>query len=234
MAENPHTKHRQRVMEKFRQFGLSVFSDHEVLELLLFFAIPRADTNETAHRLVRQFGSLHKVFEAPVEQLMEVEGIGQRSADLIKLTFEMLSRYQADIVKMEQHSDKLTSVDRIGEYFVPQLMSERDEVLLAAYLDGAGRVLKCEEIARGGHAQVSIDPYKIATGALLCHAAGVAIAHNHPNGMAKPSEEDIDATRMLERTLTGLGIQLVDHCVVARDKHFSICRLLHRQFGLRR
>lgn len=234
MADNPHAKHRQRVMEKFRQFGLSVFSDHEVLELLLFFAIPRADTNETAHRLMRQFGSLHKVLEAPVEQLMEVEGIGQRSADLIKLTFGMLSRYQADIVKMEQHSDKLTSADRIGEYFVPQLMSERDEVLLAAYLDGAGRVLKCEEIARGGHAQVSIDPYKIATGALLCHAAGVAIAHNHPNGMAKPSEEDIDATRMLERTLTGLGIQLVDHCVVARDKHFSICRLLRRQFGLRR
>lgn len=234
MAENPHEKHRQRVMAKFRQFGLSVFSDHEVLELLLFFAIPRGDTNETAHRLISHFGSLHAVFEAPSEQLMEVKGIGRRSADLIKITFALLSRYQADILKMEQHSDKLTTTDRIGEYFVPQLMSERDEVLLAAYLDGAGRVLKCEEIARGGHAKVSIDPYKIATGALLCHAAGVAVAHNHPNGMAKPSEEDIEATRLLERTLTGLGIQLVDHCIVARDKYFSIGRMRNRQFGLRR
>ena len=129
---------------------------------------------------------------------------------------------------MERHRDRLTSIERVGEYFVPQFACEQDEVLLAAYLDGAGRVIKCEEIARGGHAHVSIDPYKIATGALLCHAAGVAIAHNHPNGAAKPSQADIDATRMLENTLGGLGIELVDHCIVARGQYTSVRRKCRR------
>ena len=139
MADKLHQNHRERVLEKFRRFGLDVFSDHEVLELLLFFAIPRVDTNPTAHRLLERFGSLHAVLEAPVEQLCEVQGIGPRSADLLKLSFAMCARYQQDLAKSERHSDKLNSYEKIGEYFVPQFAGEQEEVLLAAYLDGAGR-----------------------------------------------------------------------------------------------
>lgn len=234
MADKLHQNHRERVMEKFRRFGLDVFSDHEVLELLLFFAIPRVDTNPTAHRLLERFGSLHAVLEAPVEQLCEVQGIGPRSADLLKLSFALCARYQQDVAKIERHSDKLNSYEKIGEYFMPQFAGEQDEVLLAAYLDGTGRVIKCEEIARGGHAHVPVDAYKIASGALICHAAGVAVAHNHPNGTATPSEADMLATRRLEQTLSGLGLQLVDHCVVARGKYISICRLRAGQMGQRR
>ncbi len=234
MAEQLHQNHRERVLEKFRRFGLDVFSDHEVLELLLFFAIPRVDTNPTAHRLLERFGSLHAVLEAPVEQLCEVQGIGPRSADLLKLSFALCARYQQDVAKSERHSDKLNSYEKIGEYFVPQFAGEQDEVLLAAYLDGAGRVIKCEEIARGGHAHVPVDAYKIASGALICHAAGVAVAHNHPNGTATPSEQDMLATRRLEQTLAGLGLELVDHCVVARGKYVSICKLRAGRMGQRR
>lgn len=234
MAGQLHQNHRERVLEKFRRFGLEVFSDHEVLELLLFFAIPRVDTNPTAHRLLARFGSLHAVLEAPVEQLCEVQGIGPRSADLLKLSFAMCARYQQDVVKTNRHSDKLNTIDKIGEYFVPQFMGEREEVLLAAYLDGAGRVIKCEEVARGGHAQVTVDAYKIAQTALLCYAVGVALAHNHPNGTATPSAEDIAVTNRLEQTLAGLKIELVDHCVVARDQYMSIRRLRRGPLGQRR
>ena len=115
--------------------------------------------------------------------------------------------------------------NRIGAYFVPQLCAEREEVLLAAYVDGAGRVLKCEEIARGGHARVQVDSYKIARGALMAGAAGVALAHNHPNGTPTPSLEDFDMTDRLQRTLSELGLELVDHCVVARSNFTSIGRL---------
>lgn len=229
MADNPHTGHRKRTMDKFRRFGMDIFSDHEVLEILLYFAVRQGDTNPAAHRLLDRFGSLHAVFEAPREQLMEVEGIGPHSADLIKTVFALYGRYQADVAKMVQHHDKLTSFERVGEYFVPQFACEQDEVLLAAYLDGAGRVIKCEEIARGGHAHVTIDPYKIASGALLCHAAGVAIAHNHPSGSPKPSPEDLDATQLLEETLAGLHLELVDHCVVARGSYTSIRRMYAKQ-----
>ena len=126
---------------------------------------------------------------------------------------------------MEQFTDKLNTYDRIGAYFVPQLCAEREEVLLAAYVDGAGRVLKCEEIARGGHARVQVDSYKIARGALMAGAAGIALAHNHPNGTPTPSQEDFDMTDRLQRTLSELGLELVDHCVVARSNFTSIGRL---------
>lgn len=234
MAEQLHQNHRERVLEKFRRFGLDVFADHEVLELLLFFAIPRVDTNPVAHRLLERFGSLHAVLEAPREQLCTVKGIGPRAADLLQLSFALLARYQMDRLKTDRNSDKLNTVEKIGAYFVPQFAGERDEVLLVAYLDGAGRVIRCDEVARGGHAQVTVDAYKIAQTALLCSAAGVALAHNHPNGTVTPSAEDIAVTDRLEQTLAGLNIELVDHCVVARDKYASIRRLRGGRMGYRR
>lgn len=234
MADHPHAGHRKRNMNKFRRFGMDIFSDHEVLEILLYFALRQSDTNPTAHRLLDRFGSLHAVFEAPYEQLREVEGIGPHAADLIKTVYAMIGRYRADVHKMERHSDRLNSYERIGAYFVPQLADERDEVLLAAYLDGEGRVIKCEEVARGGHAQVTVDPYKIARNALLCHASGVALAHNHPGGAARASEEDILLTNRLRQTLSGLALELVDHCVVARDRYVSICKMQNMQIIGRR
>ena len=225
MADHPHTGHRKRMMEKFRRFGMDIFADHEVLEILLFFAMRQGDTNPTAHRLLERFGSLHAVLEAPAEQLEEVAGVGPHTADLIKTVYAMIGRYRADVSKSERYSDRLNTYERVGEYFVPQLAHERDEVLLAAYLDGEGRVPKCEEIARGGHAHVAVDPYKIARGALLCHAAGVAVAHNHPTGAARPSEADILVTNQLRQTLAGLDLELVDHCVVARGKYVSIGKM---------
>ena len=233
MADNPHNGHRRRELDKFRRFGMDIFSDHEALEVLLYFAIRQGDTNPAAHRLMDRFGSLHAVFEAPPEQLQEVEGIGPHSADLIKFVYALIGRYQADVASMERNRDKLTSTERVGEYFAPQFAGEQDEVLLAAYLYGTGRVLKCEEIARGGHTHVPVDAYKIARGALLCGAVGVAVAHNHPNGAPVPSEADIQATYRLRDVLEGLGLELVDHCVVARGKYASIRRACGIKTGWR-
>ena len=225
MTDNPHIGHRRRMLDKFRRFGANVFEDHELLELLLYFAIRQGDTNPTAHRLLDHFGSLHAVMEASVEQLVRVEGVGPRSAELLTVVFALYGRYAADVQRMEMHSDRLTTGERIGEYFLAQLGDEKEEVLLAAYVDGAGRVIKCEEIARGGHAQVTVDPYKIASGALFCQAAGVIIAHNHPNGVAVPSEEDICATDRLAFALEGLNLELVEHCIVARRRYALLCSL---------
>ena len=138
MADHPHTGHRKRMMEKFRRFGMDIFADHEVLEILLFFAMRQGDTNPTAHRLLERFGSLHAVLEAPAEQLEEVAGVGPHTADLIKTVYAMIGRYRADVSKSERYSDRLNTYERVGEYFAPQLAHERDEVLLAAYLDGEG------------------------------------------------------------------------------------------------
>lgn len=110
MPDNPHMGHRQRMLDKFRRFGLEIFSDHEVLEMLLYFAVRQGDTNPTAHRLMQRFGSLHAVLEATEDELQTVEGVGPRSAELLHLCFALFHRYQADVAKMEQFTDKLNTM----------------------------------------------------------------------------------------------------------------------------
>ena len=109
MPDNPHMGHRQRMLDKFRRFGLEIFSDHEVLEMLLYFAVRQGDTNPTAHRLMQRFGSLHAVLEATEDELQMVEGVGPRSAELLHLCFALFHRYHADVAKMEQFTDKLNT-----------------------------------------------------------------------------------------------------------------------------
>ncbi|MFR4415625.1 MAG: helix-hairpin-helix domain-containing protein [Butyricicoccus sp.] len=136
MPDNPHMGHRQRMLDKFRRFGLEIFSDHEVLEMLLYFAVRQGDTNPTAHRLMQRFGSLHAVLEATEDELQTVEGVGPRSAELLHLCFALFHRYQR-MWRNGAFTDKLNTYDRIGAYFVPQ-PRRAEEVLLAAYVDGAG------------------------------------------------------------------------------------------------
>jgi DNA repair protein RadC len=219
---NVHKGHRKRMAEKFLQNGLRAFSDHEVLEMLLYFTISRKDTNEIGHQLIRRFGSLYEVFEAPYEQLLEVEGVGSQSALLIKMVYAMFGRYQENRTQVSWNSEKLINRQRVGEYFVPQFAGEREEVLLVAYLDDSGRVLKCVECGRGSHNQVGANPYQIARGAIVCGSHTVVLAHNHPNGVAEPSQQDIDITRRLKNHLEELDIQLYDHCIVAGGRYVSV------------
>ena len=111
-----------------------------------------------------------------------------------------------------------------------QRAAEREEVLLAAYVDGAGRVLKCEEIARGGHARVQVDSYKIARGALMAGAAGVALAHNHPNGHAFPSADDIESTKILVKAMALADVRLVDHIIISEDDFVSMAQTPSLQY----
>lgn len=233
MADKPiHAKHRQRMMDKFMKSGMDSFSDHEVLEILLYFSIPRINTNEIAHQLYIYFGSLHGVLEAKPEELCKIKGIGLRSAQLINFTFALFRRYQLDLAKTQNNVTKLNTVERIGMYFVPQFSGETEEVLLAAYLDNAGRVIRCEEIMRGSASTVSVDTKKIIRAAVRLNAAGVVLSHNHPNGEAVPSAEDLSSTNYIERVLHEVGVQLVDHIVVAGERYSSIFKL--RKPGARR
>lgn len=227
MAEpNLHTNHRQRMMEKLRKQGIDAFADHEVLELTLYLSIPRGDTNPAAHRLLRQFGSLHAVFEAPVEALARVEGIGPRSAQTLHFLFELFNRYQRDRSRMEREATRLTTAEKLGAYFIPQFVGEKHEKLLAAYLDNAGRVLQCEEISGGGTTHVAFDLHKIVRFAFLHDAAGVVLAHNHPNGELLPSDGDLDATRVAADTFERLNLHLIDHILVAGDRYRSLAAAL--------
>lgn len=231
MAEKSiHENHRGRMLDKFQKNGLTVFSDHEVLEILLYFSIPRMDTNEIAHNLMNRFGSLHAVFEASEDELMQVKGIGARSAVLVHFMHELFCRYQQDCTRDEFSMTRLNTLERMGAYFVPQFMGLTHEVLLAAYVDNKGRILGCEIISEGTSSMVQVNTRKIIEEAFARKAAGVVLAHNHPSGDAVPSNEDIGMTKNLENVLGSIGVQLVDHLVVAGRQFISI-NSLRKPYG---
>ena len=131
-----HEGHRSRKKEQFRAHGLDAFADHEVLELLLYYAVPRQDTNPIAHRLMEKFGSLDAVFAADRAALEEVEGIGENASTLISLMFPLMRRIRAS---SGAHETILSDTEQAGAYFLDLFFGEREEKLYEACLDAKGR-----------------------------------------------------------------------------------------------
>ena len=217
--ENIHAGHRQRLRKKFLQQGADSLEPHELLELLLFYAVPRANTNPTAHELLRQFGSLKNVLSAPVEDLVRVEGLGESSALLIALVARLYCRAMVD--SMEESRDILDTTERLGRYFVALLASESREVMYQLSLDAKGRLLKRFKVNEGCAAGVDFDVRKIVVNAISSNASMVVLAHNHPSGVALPSDEDCAGTEAVREALDVVSVKLVDHIIVADNDFIS-------------
>lgn len=213
-----HDGHRERMRERFRDHGLKSFSELNALELLLFYAIPRRDTNELAHTLLNRFGSLAGVFEAGMQELREVPGVGESTAQLIMLVPQIM---KLSLVTQGNEVKYITNSDEAGRFFVPRFMLEREEVLLLVCLDSQKRVIACTEMGRGVVNSVLTSNRRIVETALKNRAGSVIIAHNHPDGFALPSREDDAATQQIAASLSMVGIPLVDHIVVAGDDFVS-------------
>jgi DNA repair protein RadC len=193
-------------------------ADHEVLELLLFYAIPRRDTNELAHRLIQQFGSLRNVLSASVEELERVNGVGESAALLLHLLPEVYAR----ALTGDEPEQILNSCERAGEYFLDLLGRERREVLYQVCLDAKGKVIACRRLSEGSIDQAVLDVRRVVEVALAGNASGVLLAHNHPSGVALPSPADRQITRRVQRALSLLGIELIDHIIVADGDFVSM------------
>lgn len=213
-----HDGHRERKKEQFRRYGLDSFADHEVLEMLLFFAIPRQDTNPLAHRLLERFGTLDDVFSAPPRELKKVEGMGDNAITLIKLLFPICRR-----VRLSEGNGEiiLNSCERSGEYFKKYFYGEKNEVFYEACLDVKGKLLACYRLAEGCVDAVAINPRALVENALAANASRVILAHNHPSGVAMPSTADIRSTDQIRDALEAIGVDLVDHIIVADDDYVS-------------
>lgn len=209
---NVHSGHRQRKKEQFRSHGLDAFADHEVLELLLFYAVPRQDTNPIAHRLLSRFGSLEGVFSASLAELQKVEGVGENAATLIRLIFPLCRRVRT---AGGRHEVILNSRESAGEYFLELFFGEKQEIFYEACLDAKGKLLACCRLAEGGADSVSVNVRKVVENALSANASHVILSHNHPSGIALPSEADNRTTMQIARALEGIGVQLIDHIIVA-------------------
>ena len=214
-----HGGHRQRLRQRFVQEGLDNFTEVQLLELLLFYSIPRIDTNEIAHRLLTRFGSLSQVLEAPVEELQKVEGIGENSAVLLHLIPEVTRYYQVNRITNEK---VLNTIEKCGQYLIPFFLGRRNETVYLLCLDAKCKLLCCREISEGSVNAASISVRKIVETALSANATSVIIAHNHPSGMAMPSGEDIETTHRIASALKAVDVILADHIVVCDDDFVSM------------
>ena len=216
-----HDGHRQRMKERFLREGLDHFSDIQVLELLLFYGIPRQDTNPIAHSLLEHFGSLAQVLEAPVDELCKVPGVGRSAAVLLSMMLPIGRFYQknrAENVKI------LASVEACGEYLVPYFHGRRNETVFLLCLDAKCKVLGCREMGEGSVNSAGVPIRRIVETALGMNATTVVLAHNHPSGFALPSGEDIQTTHRVAAALNAVEIALADHIIVADEDYVSIAQ----------
>ncbi|SHH76919.1 DNA repair protein RadC [Sporobacter termitidis DSM 10068] len=216
---NIHDGHRERMKSRFTEHGLENFDDHSVLELFLFYALPRADVNPLAHALLDKFGTLAAVFDAPADELAKVPGIGQNTALYLKLIPQVSRRY---LVSRSRFDDILDSSEKAGAYLLPCFYAERDEVVYMVCLDAKGKVINCKRLFRGSVNSASVSVRKIVENALNYNSTSVILAHNHTSGIALPSEEDGETTRRIESALRAVDVVLADHIVVADDDFVSM------------
>jgi len=216
--KNLHKQHRQRLLNRFREEDLDHFSPHNALETLLFFAIPRKDTNPIAHRLIEYFGSISGVLDASLEDLMEIEGMGEHSATLLKLVASFTRIYMMDRTK----DVCLNSSEKAGRYLSARFIGLREETVFMLSLDAKYRVLATTILDRGSIEASEINIRKVVSTALRYNAVSVIIAHNHPSGVALPSPNDLTATEKIHAGLSTVGVKLVDHIIVADNDFVSL------------
>lgn len=217
-----HDGHRMRMKKRYLNEGLDSFEPHEILELLLYYSIPRRDISETAHRLIHRFGSVANVFDADTEALMQVEGISESSAILLHLIPQLSRVY--NLSKWDRKVS-LTSVDTVGQYAVSMYIGKKNEEFGIICLDSNRRVHYSGTIIKGTVNQAEAYPRTVVAEVLRHNAVNVILAHNHPGGSIMPSENDKEATRNIVNALEAIDVNVLDHIIVSGDRFFSMAAM---------
>lgn len=210
-GNNIHSGHRSRVKERFLRNGLSEFEKHNMLELLLFYAIPQKDTNVLAHMLLNKFGTLKGVFEASPEELCTVDGISMHTATLIKLVPAIWSEAFCEIDKTKVYN----SVSKLGRLMLDKYAGATVEIVYLVLLDNSWHIIDIIKVCEGSVNQVYADIGKIVEIAIKRNAAKVLLTHNHPNGSLIASAEDLNVTAEIDRIFKTLNVTFLEHLLIA-------------------
>jgi len=203
---------------------MEYFHDHEKLEMLLFYAIARGDTNPIGHRLMERFGSISGVFDADYESLLEVKGVGPSTATLICVVSSLIRAYQDDYCSL---NDRVSSSAEAKDFMRNKFLCKSTEQVVIACIGGNGKVVFSDIIANGSPESVGINTIEIMRKAIVTRAVSVVLGHNHPGGISNPSSKDVYTTRIISDELARVGVRLLDHIIVAPD---GVCSM--RESGL--
>lgn len=220
MAKVDHSLHRQRVKERFLENKtFEGFASHEIVEMLLFYALPRKNTNEVAHELMNRFGSISGILDAPYEELKKIDGIADHTATFFKMLLPLGRIYNID--KFEK-KPLLNSTNLVNKFLLGRYLGYTDEVFSMISLDNCGRLISYDILTKGSNNFVTADTRKVVETAIKTGASQVIIAHNHPGGFAIPSDSDIMATELVKLACSSININLLDHFIIAGDDSVSM------------
>lgn len=207
--------HRQRLKKRFDTAGLDAFADHEVLELLLFYIIPRKDTKTIAKNLLEEFGCLQSVFNATIDQLLSIKGVKNEVARFIKLIKALFDRILQQ--NMLKSSIVVNSPNELISYLKHIMSNLQLEEFNVIFLNNANKIIKIEKVSSGTETQTAVFPKQIVRRALFIKATGIILVHNHPSGSIKPSSADIEITKAIYKATSTLDIRLLDHIIIGSE-----------------
>lgn len=218
MLVNDNTGHRQRLRDRFNKVGIDGLCTHEVLELLLFYIMPRRDVKPLAKSMLKEFGSLANLFESKADAIVTRTGVTENTATFLSFISQLTRRYQLD-----KYADriKLKDLKVVTEYAKALCSDLHYEHFFVMFLDNSDNLLAVDRIAEGG--LTGVNPYmrNIMDRAIVYKCAKVVLVHNHPSAKPKPSQADVDTTQEIMRLLGGLDVEVVDHIIVVGKDTFS-------------
>ena len=230
MAEEEKTKnnakgHRERVRKKFLENGFNGLEDYEVLELLLFYVIPRKDTKAIAKELIKKFKTLANVLKADTLELKTVNGLGDVAITFLKMMGALPEKIYEDKLKnqklIKDDKNKITDKEVLLSFLRNKIGYEDVEKFYVVYLSSSNEVIAFEESSSGTLDRSSIYPREIYKRVIMENAKSIIIAHNHPSGNTCPSKCDIDITNEIAKGLKNFGALLLEHIIITRDSYFS-------------
>lgn len=219
-----HSGHRQRLKDRFLQDGLDNFQDVNALELLLFYCIPRIDTNELAHELLNEFGSFPNVMEASVEDLKKVKGIGDNAATFLSLVNAVNRFYR---IKKAEGTSTVSKIEEYVSILEPRFTGRKYETVFLLCLDAKSKIICCKQVSEGSTTSAHISVRKVVEAALSVNASSVILAHNHPGGFALPSKADEETTYRVANALYDVDVILLDHVIFSDSDYTSLVQSAH-------
>ena len=216
--KSEHSGHRERLRRRFIDNGLDGFEEHQALELYLFYAIPRRDTNPLAHRLLERYRNIGGVCDAPIDELERDFGLSESAAALLKLLPEMSRLYN----ESKLSDTNLIGPETVGDMIARRFIGRTSEAVALLLGSAKGKILYFDIVAKGSVSSSDFPLRRIVDLAIRHNARTAYIAHNHPSGSLLPSRADIDVTKLLDSTLSSVGVHLLDHFIVADNEYASL------------
>ncbi len=214
-----HKDHRKRMRKRFLENGFDGFADHEILELLLFYSIPRQDTNPLAHAILKEYKTLANVFDADAASIAKIPGMGENSATLLSMIPRLARVYEQSKL---QKDGLLHDTDAIGRYAVSMLKGKVNEEFALICIDSNRRVHWSGIIAKGVIDRIEAYPRLVVSEVIKHHAKTVIFAHNHPKGSLLPSSADKETTKHLVDVLKSIDVAVLDHIIVSDNRYYSL------------